>query len=44
MPHSFKYRRLFRYDSALKLPPPFVTNESMNRDVRVVRRRLLCGD
>jgi hypothetical protein len=28
MPHSFKYRRLFQYDSELKLPPPFVTNES----------------
>jgi hypothetical protein len=28
MPHSFKYRRLFQYDSELKLLPPFVTNES----------------
>jgi len=41
MPHSLKYRRLFQYDSALKLPPPLVTNESR---CRVVRRRLLCGD
>ena len=28
MHHNFKYRRLFQYDSALKLPSPFVTNES----------------
>jgi len=41
MPHNFKYRRLFQYDSALKLPPHRRTNESR---CEVVRRRLLCGD
>jgi hypothetical protein len=41
MPHTFKSSRLFRYDSELKLPSPFVTNESR---CEVVRRRLLCRD